>query len=119
MNFNAAIHQARMNEIDRLCYRDYVSSNDIGAAIHLGKTHTNTYLSWMEGNGYITSLPIKYGGKKYKSTHTFVLSIDSDSYGRAPSNDKGEFTRKFPSVRPFADDKALPRGFFNAARQTL
>lgn len=113
-NFSAAIHQARMNEIDRVCYRDALSATQIAAELNISKTHVNMYLAHMEDNGYLAVSSAKYGGKAYLSTRKFVMVIAAGAKVKPPASEKAEFIRTFPHVKPFADQKALPREFFGS-----
>lgn len=113
-NFSAAIHQARMNEIDRVCYRDALSATQIATEINLSKTHVNMYLAYMQDNGYLAISAAKYGANAYLSTRKFIMVIAADAKVKPPASEKDEFIRTFPHVKPFSDQKALPREFFGS-----
>ena len=110
MNFNAAIHQARMNEIDRLCYHGYLSTACISGEMNISLTHAKKYLTYMFAEKYLEAGVAKYGGRSYKSTRTF--QVKELAQIKQPKPEKPEFTRTAPDVKPFADLKALPREFF-------
>lgn len=109
-NFNNAVHQLRMNEIDRICQHDYLSTACIAGEIDISLTHAKKYLTHTLKEGYLETGKAKYGGRSFKSNGTFQIKVLVKI--KPPKPEKPEFTRTAPDVKPFSDAKALPREFF-------
>jgi len=113
--FRDQMHQLRLDKIDTFCRHTPKASRAISNELCMNSTYVQKYLRFMEEEGHLICNREGGIGNNYLSTGTFRMKPPEPKIKqRRPQKDYDLPNRHAPNVKPFSDEKALPREFFGS-----